>query len=144
MTPGEIRDELLLQHESIRGRLEAARLAVRRWAGGDVPRVRVREELGGLADALRSHNRLEESTLHDMIQAVDEWGPARLEIMYEAHVREHHDVFDAFLAVSLMQDPRDGVGEFERLRTHLLDHMAREEESFLNASVLNDNDGVPA
>ncbi len=139
MTPSEIRDELLLQHQSLRGRLEATRLAVKRWAGGEVPRLHVRDELAGLADALRGHNRLEESALHDLLRTVDAWGPARLEIMVEAHVREHQDVFDALLAVGEAQDPRDAVKQIERLRQRILEHMDREEETFLNASVLRDD-----
>jgi hypothetical protein len=67
-------------------------------------------------------------------------GPARLEIMEEAHVREHHALFDALLAVVEAVDPRGGVAEFEGLRTRLLERMAREEEAFLNASVLRDDD----
>ena len=45
MTSAEIRDELLSQHAALRGRLEAARLAVIRWASGEAPQARVREEL---------------------------------------------------------------------------------------------------
>jgi mannose/cellobiose epimerase-like protein (N-acyl-D-glucosamine 2-epimerase family) len=60
--------------------------------------------------------------------------------MEEAHVREHQHLFEAVLAVGEALDPREGVGELERLRTRLLEHMAREEETFLNASVLRDDD----
>jgi hypothetical protein len=140
MLTSEVRDELLLQHESLRGRLEAARLAVRRWANGEVPRIHVRDELAGLADALRSHNMQEEAALRDVIRTVDAWGPARVEIMNEAHVREHHHLFEALFAVGQAKDPREGVEELERLRTRLLEHMAREEEAFLNTSVLRDDD----
>lgn len=139
MKPSEIREELLSQHASLRGRLEAARLAVNGWAAGDVPRNVVRNDSASLADALRSHNMREERALGELILAVDAWGPQRLEIMNEAHVREHHDLFEALLAVSLAQDPREGARELERLHARLLDHMAREEETFLNASVLRDD-----
>jgi iron-sulfur cluster repair protein YtfE (RIC family) len=140
MTSAEIRDELLSQHAALRGRLEAARLAVNRWASGEAPQARLREELAELASALRSHNLREERALRELIRAVDAWGPARLEIMEEAHVREHQHLFEAVLAVGEALDPREGVGELERLRTRLLEHMAREEETFLNASVLRDDD----
>jgi len=140
MRPSEIRDQLLLQHASVRGRLGVARLAVNRWALGEVPRGHVRGELAGLADALRSHNRLEEGALRELLRTVDAWGPARLEIMVEAHIREHQDVFEALLAVGEAEDPLDGVKEIERLHVRLLEHMAREEETFLNESVLRDDD----
>jgi hypothetical protein len=140
MTPSEIRAELLSQHASLRGRLEAARLAVLRWANGEVPQGRVRVELAGLFDALRSHNSLEERTLRDLIRNVDAWGQARVEIMEEAHIREHQDLCEAALAVITAAEPRDGVNELDKLRRHLLEHMAREEETFLNASVLRDDE----
>jgi len=140
MRSSELRDELLQQHASLRGRLDAARLAVTRWARHEVPRTHVRDELAGFAHALRGHNRLEEGALRELLAAVDAWGPARLEIMVEAHVREHNDVFEALLAVSEAADPRTAVEEIERLRQHLLEHMAREEETFLNESVLRDDD----
>ena len=140
MKSSEIRDELLSQHESLRGHLEAARLAVRRWAAGEVPVQHVRNELAALADALRTHNMREEAALRDLIRTIDAWGPERVEIMNEAHVREHHDIFEALYAVSQTQDAREGVAELDRLRTRLLEHMAREEETFLNAYVLRDDD----
>lgn len=135
-----IREELLSQHAALRGRLEAARVAVNRWASGETPQARVREELAALAGALRSHNLREEGALRELLRAVDAWGPARLEIMEEAHLREHHHLFEALLAVGEALDARDGVDELERFRTRLLEHMAREEEAFLNASVLRDDD----
>jgi hypothetical protein len=140
MTSADIRDELLSEHAALRGRLDAARLAANRWASGEAPQTRVREELAGLVSALRSHNLREEGALRGLLRAVDAWGPARLEIMEEAHVREHHHLFEALLGVGEALDPRDGVSELERLRTRLLEHMAREEEAFLNASVLRDDD----
>jgi hypothetical protein len=142
MNPSEIRNELLSQHASLRGRLQVTCLAMSRWAQGEVPRTHVREELTGLADALRSHNRLEERVLRDLLSEVDAWGPARVEIMLEAHVREHEDVFDALLTVSEAQDAHSALRQIDSLHQHLLDHMAREEETFLNASVLRDDDVV--
>jgi len=140
MTPSEIRDELLAQHASLRGRLEAIHLAVTRWEAGEVPDAHVRLELAGLVEALRSHNALEEQTLADLVRTADAWGPARVEIMNEAHAREHHDLWSAALAIGTAKHPRDGAKELERFRAHLLEHMAREEETFLNASVLRDDD----
>lgn len=140
MTPSEIRDELLAQHASIRGQMDAAGLIVRRWAKGEAPRSLVHNALAGLADMLRRHNLREESTLRELVRSVDAWGQARVEIMEEGHVREHSVLFDAVLSIADAQDPHEAVREIERLRTHLLEHMAREEETFLNVSVLRDDD----
>jgi hypothetical protein len=140
VTLTEIRDELLSQHAGLRGRLEAVRLATNLWARGEVLQAQVRGELAGLADALRSHNLREEGALRELVRTVDAWGPARLEIMEEAHVREHHHLVEALLAIGEAQDRRDAIAELDRFRTRLLEHMAREEEAFLNASVLREDD----
>jgi hypothetical protein len=141
MMPSELRYELLAQHESLCGHLEATCLAVKRWADGEVPQSHARDELARLTDALLNHNRLEEKTLPALIGSVDDWGPMRVEIMSEAHVREHHDVFHAIFALTHERDARECVAALDRLRVRLLEHMAREEESFLNASVLRDEQG---
>jgi hemerythrin HHE cation binding domain-containing protein len=140
MLPSELRDELLLQHASLRGRLQTARLAVERWANGEVSPTNIRVELAGLVNALRSHNLLEERTLRELVRTIDAWGPARVEIMDEAHAREHHDLCDAVIAVGAATDPREGTTAFARFSERLLQHMAREEETFLNASVLRDDE----
>jgi hypothetical protein len=139
MTPSEIREELLSQHASIRGRLEAARLSVVRWVGGEVPQMHVREELAGLAEALRSHNLREERVLREAVRTADAWGPTRVEIMEEEHIREHRELYEAVVAISQAQDPLDGQRTLERYRRRLLEHIDREEETFLNASVLRDD-----
>ena len=69
MTPSQIRDELLSQHQGLRGRLEVTRAVVERWAKGEVPQAHVRSELAGLSDALRTHNLTEERTLRDSFAA---------------------------------------------------------------------------
>jgi hypothetical protein len=140
MIPSELRDELLAQHESLRGHIEATCLAARRWADSEVPQSHVRDELARLTDALLNHNRLEERTLPALIGSVEAWGRERMAIMSEAHVREHHEVFEAIFALTYEQDARECVAALVRLRARLLEHMAREEESFLNASVLRDKE----
>lgn len=139
MKASEVRDELLSQHASLRGRLEAARLSVIRWADGEVPRTHVRDELAGLAEALRSHNLREERALRELVRSVDAWGPARVEIMDEAHIREHRELYEAAIAIGQTSDPREGRRALEELREHLLEHMDHEERSFLNATVIRDD-----
>jgi hypothetical protein len=140
MKPSEMRDELLSEHAGLRERLETARRAVGDWAKGGAPRTRVRDALAALADALRSHNRHEERSLRDLVRAVDAWGPVRVEIMEEAHIREHRELFDALIALGHASEPHDGARELEAFRDRFLAHMAREEAGFLNSSVLRDDD----
>lgn len=139
MTPSQIREELLSQHEGLRGHLEVTRTVLERWANGEVPQAHVRTELTRLSDALRTHNLTEERTLRELIRTIDAWGPVRVEIMDEAHIDEHRDLFDAFHAMALAEDPREAVQELARLRARLLQHMDKEEAGFLNASVLRDD-----
>ncbi len=141
MLPSELRDELLAQHESLCGHLEATCLAVKRWADSEVPQSHVRDELARLTEALLTHNRLEAKTLPALIGTVDAWGPDRVEIMSEAHLREHHDLFETIFALTHEHHARECVAALDRFRVRLLEHMAREEESFLNASVLRDEEG---
>jgi hypothetical protein len=117
---------------------------VRRWADREVPQSHVRDELAKLTDALLNHNRLEEKTLPALMGTAEAWGPERVEIMSEAHVREHHDLFEAIFALTHEHDARECVAALDRLRARLLEHMAREEESFLNASVLRDEEEPPS
>jgi len=140
MKTSEIRDELLAQHASLRGRLEAARLTVARWRTGAAPQIRVRDELSAIADALRSHNLLEERSLRDIVRRVDAWGPARKDILEEEHIREHRELHDALVRIARATDAQRGADAFDGLRAHLLAHMAREEKAFLNESVLRDDD----
>jgi hypothetical protein len=142
MTPSQIRDELLSQHEGLRRRLEAASGVVAAWAKGGAAQAAVRSELAGLSDALRTHNLVEERTLRELIRNVDAWGPVRVEIMDESHVEEHRDLFDALHVISLAQDGGEALRELEGFRARLLAHMDREEAGFLNASVLRDDQVV--
>jgi Hemerythrin HHE cation binding domain len=142
MTPSEIREELLSQHASLRGRLHAARLSVARWARGEAPRILIRTALAELGEALRSHNANEESSLRALILVGDAWGPARVEIMDQGHVDEHAALCDALLSVEYAESPSAGAEQFERFYKRILEHMAREEETFLNAEVVRD--GGPA
>ena len=141
MTLDEIRDELLLEHAGLRRRLETTGEATRRWSRGDGSGEQARAALAALADALRTHNLHEERGLRDVLRTVDAWGRAREGIMDEAHVREHHDTLDELVRLGQARDPVKAFEQFEAFDARMRGHMAWEEKSFLNASVLRD-DGV--
>ncbi len=142
MKPSEIRDELLSQHESIRGHVVAARLATIRWSLGEVPWSHVHDELSALLEALRAHNLLEERALRELIRSGDGWGPMREKIMDDAHVSEHREIHDALVRMRTVHPASEATREFEAFAMRLFGHMAWEEKSFLNAEVLRD-DRVP-
>ncbi len=143
MTPGEIRDQLIAQHDGLRARIDAARLASEKWACGEVPPSHVRKALSELADALRAHNLHEERALQELIRSMDPWGPALEELMDDGHVREHRNMLDALAQVSDARDPREGGRQLEKFCERVLDHMTWEERALLNVS-LGDDESIDA
>jgi hypothetical protein len=140
MKRSEIRELLLAEHRDLRAHVEAARRMAERWTRGDAKWLQVRDELARLADALRSHNLHEERALRDLVGAQDGAGAAREHVMDEAHVSEHRDTFDALIRVGNAGDPGREGPHLEAFFSRLLGHMAWEERSFLNATVLADDD----
>lgn len=138
MTPGEIRERLIAQHDGLRARIDAARLASEKWACGEVPPSHVRKALSELTDALRAHNLHEERALEGLIRSMDPWGRALEEFMDDEHVREHRNMLDALGQVTDARDPREGGRQLEKFCERVLDHMTWEERTLLNASLEED------
>jgi hypothetical protein len=139
MTTSEIRDELVSQHEGLRGHLDAARFAVEQWASGRVPRSEVCGELARLADALHAHNLYEERVLRDLVQSIESRGLAYDPILSAEHLREHREACDLLAHVSSL-DPGGGGRELEKFCARLLAHMTWEEKALLNATVRPQSD----
>lgn len=140
MTPAETRDELLAEHADLRRHLDVVRHAMAAWLEGRDSRNAVRDAMTALADTLRRHNQHEERAATETVRTIDAWGPARVEIMEEAHVREHRELYDALVAVGAAPYAQDGARALAAFGDRFLEHMAREEAAFLNASVLRDDD----
>ena len=87
-----------------------------------------------LFGGLREHNEEEERLLRDVIRTADAWGPARVEIMDERHVREHSELDSALSGAERAQDARQVSAVLDRL----LEHMAFEEEVLLDENLLQD------
>ena len=143
MTPSEIRQELLEQHVALRAKIDATRIAAERWKGGAPSREELRSCLAVLADGVRAHNRREEELLRDVIPSADAWGPARAEVMQETHVEEHRDMYEALIDAGAAADATTGVPPVIKLLDKMLEHMKREESSFLGADVLRDDAVTP-
>lgn len=140
MRPSEIREDLLAQHGELRQLLAAARFAAERWTLGEAERIVLRDALAALLDALRSHNAHEESALREVLRGADSWGPVREQIMDDAHVDEHGEVFALLARLGETEDPVATRGALDAFAARLLDHMAREEAVCLDPSVLRDDD----
>ncbi len=135
MDTSQIRIQLLGQHADLRALIEQTRVTATRprqgWppdAGDDLAARVVR-----LARALKAHNACEEELLKGLLATVDAWGPARAEIMHERHHAEHEDLHSELLDASF--DP----GRVGHLLDRLLEHMAYEEQAFLNEDVLRED-----
>jgi hypothetical protein len=135
MVPSQIRLSLLQQHEEIRAEMEA--LARAHSSSADLHELRNRTL--HLANTIRNHNRNEEDLLHALLHEVDAWGPLHVGTMNELHAAEHDQLFGALLDAAATVE----AGAFEEIVfpaiDQVLDHMAREEKSFLNELVLRDD-----
>jgi hypothetical protein len=139
MKPGTICDELLAQHDGVRGRLDAALRASHRWAQGKQPATQLHDELERLGAALRSHHLSEERALRELAQHIEEGAPGRDAILAPEHATEHHELCDALFLLGSIPDPGESGRELQRFCERLLAHLTWEEKAFLNAAILRDD-----
>jgi hypothetical protein len=142
MKPGKIRDELLVQHEGVRGRLDAALRASHQWASGKQPSAQLHDELAKLGAALRSHHLHEERALRELARCIEEGAPGRDAILSPEHAGEHSELCDALFRLGSMPDPEESGRELQRFSERLLAHLTWEEKAFLNAAVLRDDEST--
>jgi hypothetical protein len=138
MTRGKIRDELLAQHEGVRGHLDAALHASHQWARGKQPSGNLQDELERLGAALRSHHLSEERALRELARRMEELEPGRDAMLAPEHESEHRELCDALFRLGSIPDPAESGRELHRFSERLLAHLTWEEKAFLNAAVLRD------
>ncbi|HLH28382.1 MAG TPA: hemerythrin domain-containing protein [Acidimicrobiales bacterium] len=142
--PSEVRAEVLAQHEALRSRLAAARLAAYEMLDGRPPAPALRDEVLRLAVEMEVHLGFEERMLAPVLAALDAWGPERAERLRTEHAKQRGELA-AFVSCC------DGDGwrarSFaERVRlfvVELLEDMAIEETLLLDPAVLRDDLVVP-
>lgn len=138
-----IRIELLQQHEALRHQMRAVRDLAHRCKLGELAvHAVLNTAIAKLAEALQHHNAREDELLRGVIPTIDAWGPARAEVMSDAHVREHVEVYRALGEAGATTDARAAAQAALRLLDRIAAHMEREEKEFLGEDVLND-DGAP-
>jgi hypothetical protein len=142
MKPGQIRDELLAEHEGVRRRLDAARRAAHEGARGRQQSPRLRDELERLGAALRSHHLREEQALRELARRIEEGAPGRDAILAPDHAGEHRQLSHALLRLGSLPDPGESGIELERFSERLLAHLTWEEKAFLNAAILRDDEST--
>ena len=137
MTPSQILTELRGDHARLRGMVANTRRIADRARQGAPETERLLQALTALTAAVQNHCHREEELLSRILRTVDAWGPARVEIMSEEHVQQHHALYRALLHLPRTPTEFAGAGVADLLE-ELLDHMRHEEDTFLNAEVLND------
>jgi hypothetical protein len=136
MNLDDIRTELTAQHTNLRRMIEEARMLAHdsQPTSGEL-RARVEE----LYETLREHNRCEEDLLRGILANIDAWGPAREEVMREHHVKEHRELGMALTAPDTLSEEGIACGTLLGILDRILEHMAHEERTFLNESLLHDH-----
>jgi hemerythrin len=129
MRASQIRDQLLREHDDIRTQIDDV------W-GAIVADQPIRAALARLAETVKKHNHREEELLREMLPSVDAWGPARTEVMFEEHEKEHDEIFEALLRAT---DAAEIRLEVEELVDRLRAHMTKEEKTFLAEDILVDD-----
>jgi hypothetical protein len=131
MNASEIRTQLMKEHDQLRALIEETRALARLARPGErVPKA----SMDRLSRALLAHNLREQELLEGILATVDAWGPVRVEIMDEGHKAEHQALYAAV-------SESDGVDpeRAEPLLDRVLEHIIREEQTFLNEDVLRDD-----
>jgi hypothetical protein len=135
----EIRTELLDQHANLRSLLASARDATARWTRGTGTRSDATESIVRLLDALAAHNVREEELLERALPQIDAWGAVRAEVLGEEHVGEHRALYATLVAALSVETPSELEGVVRGFGSRVLEHMAREESTFLGEDALRDD-----
>jgi hypothetical protein len=139
MTNSEIREHLLAQHRGLRGLMSLCEREAQRILGGETDSRHLLACILQLLDALERHNTSEEIALQPLLLDTDSYGPVRVDQMLDDHIAEHLWVHDLLRdAVEAEVPDRAAAVALEAMR-RLRDHIALEENHFLNSRVLRDD-----
>jgi hypothetical protein len=119
MSPLELRDELLRQHDELRALAGIVRAAAESASTSDAAVAELRAMLINLTDELLAHNRWEEQALTELAA----WGPEAA----EEHAAEHALLFAALAAAGDTDDAGALAGEAFDVLTFIGAHLEREE-----------------
>jgi hypothetical protein len=142
MTPDEIQAELLAQHQDLRKRIQQIRGSRQLDPRKELVTFHVKELIAELLEALAEHNRCEEALLADLLPAVDAWGSVRKERMAEQHQAEHMTLCGAFATVTVISDSGVAAGLLGATLDCIVEHMEREEKTFLDDLALGVREAV--
>ena len=131
MTPKDVLDKLLTQHESLRVLMdECEQLADELDARGGPP-TQLLPRVAQLRVAFEAHNKFEESVLPPILRDADAFGDVRIERMVADHVGEHRAMHDRLAA--------GPTAELRATIARLREHLATEERYFLSSRIVRDD-----
>jgi hypothetical protein len=143
MKPTQVRAELLRQHAELRGLIADVRGIAERASNGAAARDELHVAVIRLAGALCRHNLYEEEWLRTMDSKVDGQTRADIDVLLEAHVREHEELHAVVSGIPRMPVKFASV-DVAVLLNGVLEHMAEEEASLLSEDVGHDDVVVSA
>jgi hypothetical protein len=132
MQPTAVRAELLRQHADLRRLIGEVDSMAEQASKGGALGDRLQAAVKRLGDALERHNSFEEQWLRTIDAKVDGPTRAELDVLLDAHAREHEELHATVLGIAQTPVKFAGV-DVKVLLKGLLEHMAREEVSLLVA-----------
>lgn len=130
MEPAHARAEILRQHGELRRLIADVERVAEQASKGGALGDHLRAAVNQLGDALERHNAFEELWLRTIDAKIDGPTRAELDVLYDAHAREHEELHAAVLGIP--RTPVEFAGAAVKILLEgLLEHMAREETSLL-------------
>ena len=143
MKPTKVRAELLGQHAELRGFIADVRDVAERASKGAAARDELHAAVIRLADTLRRHNLVEEAWLRTIDATVDGRARADIDVLLDAHVREHEELHAAVVGIPRMP-VKFAVVDVAVLLMGILEHMSDEEGSIFAEDLGRDDLVVPS
>jgi hypothetical protein len=131
--PASVRDEVLRQHDELRGLLRDVMRAADMAAFEEPPCDRLIERGRELCLRFRDHLAFEDEWLKPVLAVLDSWGPERVRGLDEDHRRQRARIDDVLESMESSGDPAEMSEALNDLVEDLAHDMYEEELSFLCA-----------
>lgn len=133
MEADQTRHHLLEQHGRIRAHLGRCAEVAHELATGEPVSGRFEAELSELRGEFADHNKVESVLVRSFLSSSSNWGVALVDRMMEEHAAEHAVFWD-----TLHGSAFEVAGRMNDIVEELEAHMAAEERTFLNPTVLHE------
>jgi hypothetical protein len=131
--PASVRDEVLRQHDELRGLLRAVARDVDTADVDEPPGRRLMASGRELCQRFREHLSFEDEYLKPVLAVLDSWGPERVRGLEEDHRRQRCRLVAVMDAIETSGDPEEAAEELADLIEDLGLDMEQEELTCLAA-----------